>query len=144
MKTIALLLSIAAAALVAQNPGITRTVIQRKDISMPGREAVVARVEVAPGVFAGRHTHTGEEIGYILEGQGEILVEGQPAQPVKPGDSFIVPNGTKHDAHNTGTVPLRMVSVYLVEKGKPFGNPGAVVPTRHKARENISSTGLRG
>jgi quercetin dioxygenase-like cupin family protein len=122
MKTIALLVSVTAA-LIAQNPGIQRTIIQRKDISMPGREAVVAKVEVAPGVFAGRHTHTGEEIGYILEGQGEILIEGQPAQPVKPGDSFIVPNGAKHDAHNTGTAPLRMVSVYLVEKGKPLATP---------------------
>jgi quercetin dioxygenase-like cupin family protein len=112
-----------ALALVAQNPGIQRTVLQRKDISMPGREAVVAKVEVAPGVFAGRHTHTGEEIAYILEGQGEILIEGQPAQPVKPGDTFIVPSGAKHDAHNTGNTPLRMVSVYLVEKGKPLATP---------------------
>ena len=123
MKTAALILLASTVALVAQNPGIQRTIINRKDISMPGREAVVAKVEVAPGVFAGRHTHTGEEIGYILEGEGEILIEGQPAQKVKPGDSFIVPAGAKHDAHNTGATPLRMVSIYLVEKGKPLATP---------------------
>jgi quercetin dioxygenase-like cupin family protein len=121
-RTIALVLT-AFAALVAQNPNIKRTILQRKDISMPNREAVVAQVEVAPNVYAGRHTHPGEEIGYVLEGQGEILMEGQPAQPVKPGDSFIVPSGAKHDAHNTGNAPLRMVSVYLVEKGKPLATP---------------------
>lgn len=114
---------LAAGALVAQKPGIQRTIIQRKDISMPGREAVIARVEIAPGASAGRHTHPGEEISYILEGQGDILVQGQPVQHVKPGDSFVIPSGAIHDAHNTGTVPLRLVGIYLVDKSKPMATP---------------------
>ena len=114
---------LAAGALVAQNPGIQRTILQRKDISMPGREAVIARVEIAPGASAGRHTHPGEEISYILEGQADILVEGQPALHVKPGDSFVIPAGAIHDAHNTGTAPLRLVGVYLVDKSKPLATP---------------------
>jgi quercetin dioxygenase-like cupin family protein len=107
-------------ALFAQAPGIQRTILQRKDISVPGREAVIARVEIAPGASAGRHTHPGEEISYILEGQGEILVDGQPALNVKPGDSFIIPAGAIHDAHNTGTAPLRLVGIYVVDKSKPL------------------------
>jgi len=114
---------LAAGAMVAQNPGITRTIIQRKDISMPGCEAVIARVEIAVGASAGRHTHPGEEISYILEGQGDILVDGQPVQHVKAGDSFVIPNGAIHDAHNTGTVPLKLVGVYLVDKSKPLATP---------------------
>lgn len=111
------------AALVAQNPGIQRTILQRKDISVPGREAVIARVAIAPGAFAGRHTHPGEEISYVLDGEGEILIEGQPALKVKGGDSFVIPRGAKHDAHNTGKVPLHLVAIYLVEKGKPMATP---------------------
>ncbi len=42
-----------AGALVAQNPGIQRTILQRKDIFGAGREAVIARVEIAPGASAG-------------------------------------------------------------------------------------------
>jgi quercetin dioxygenase-like cupin family protein len=80
-------------------------------------------VEVAPGTFAGRHTHTGEEIGYLMEGEGEVLIEGQPALKLKPGESFIVPAGAKHDAHNTGSTPMKMVTVYLVEKDKPLATP---------------------
>ena len=114
---------LAAGALVAQNPGIQRTILQRKDISVPGREAVIARVEIAPGASAGRHTHPGEEISYILEGQADILVDGQPVLHVKPGDSFIIPAGAIHDAHNTGTVPLRLVGVYVVDKSKPMASP---------------------
>lgn len=113
----------AAAAVFAQNPGIQRTILQRKDISVPGREAVIARVVIAPGAFAGRHTHPGEEISYILEGEGEILVQGQPVLKVKAGDSFIIPAGAIHDAHNTGSAPLRLVGIYLVDKSKPMATP---------------------
>jgi quercetin dioxygenase-like cupin family protein len=112
-----------AGALFAQNPGIQRTIVHKADVSVPGREAVIARVEIAPGARAGRHTHPGEEISYVAEGEGEILVEGQPARKVKAGDGFVIPAGAKHDAHNTGSVPVRLVAVYLVEKGKPLATP---------------------
>jgi quercetin dioxygenase-like cupin family protein len=121
MKLLTLLLS--AAALLAQNPAIQRTVVQRQDISVPGREAVVARVEIAPGGSAGRHTHPGEEISYVMEGEVEIAIEGQPVRTFKPGEAFIIPAGAKHDAHNRGTVPVKLAGIYVVEKGKPLATP---------------------
>jgi quercetin dioxygenase-like cupin family protein len=111
------------AALVAQNPAIKRTVVTRGDVSVPGREAVITNIEIAPGGSAGRHTHPGDEISYVVSGEGEILMDGHPALKIKPGDGFIVPGGTKHDAHNTGTEPLKLVGVYVVEKGKPLATP---------------------
>jgi quercetin dioxygenase-like cupin family protein len=124
MKAIKLVLIAAAGVLlVAQNPGVQRTVVQRKDISVPGREAVIAHVEIAPGVSVGRHTHPGEEISYVIEGEGELLVQGQPPLKVKAGDGFVVPNGAIHDARNTGTQPLKLAAIYVVEKGKPLATP---------------------
>ena len=110
-------------ALSAQTPAIKRTVVKTGDVSVPGREAVIANVEIAPGGSAGRHTHPGDEISYILSGEGEILMEGKPPLKVKAGDGFVIPGGTKHDAHNTGAEPLRLVGVYVVEKGKPLATP---------------------
>ena len=109
--------------LFSQAPGIQRTVVHKADVSVPGREAVIARVELAPAARAGRHTHPGDEISYILEGEGEILIEGQPPRKVKAGDGFVIPAGAKHDAHNTGEQPLKLVGVYVVEKGKPLATP---------------------
>jgi quercetin dioxygenase-like cupin family protein len=117
------LLLVTAGVLLAQTPAIQRTVVTKKDVSVPGREAVIARVEIVPGGFAGRHTHPGDEISYIMEGEAEILMEGQPALKVKAGDGFVVPAGVKHDAHNTGTQTLKLVGVYVVEKGKPLATP---------------------
>jgi quercetin dioxygenase-like cupin family protein len=114
-----------ATTLFSQNTGIQRTVVHKQDVSVPGREAVVARVEVSPGVFAGRHTHPGDEISYVMEGEAEIIVEGEPTRKVKAGDGFVISAGRIHDAHNTGTVPLKLVGVYVVEKGKPMATPAA-------------------
>jgi quercetin dioxygenase-like cupin family protein len=110
-------------ALLAQNPAIKRTVVKTGDISVPGREAVIANIEIAPGGSAGRHTHPGDEISYVLAGEGEILMDGNPPLKIKPGDGFVIPGGTKHDAHNTGAQPLKLVGVYVVEKGKPLATP---------------------
>ena len=116
-------LALAAGALYAQASGLTRTIVGRADVSVPGREAVVARVEVAPGARAGRHTHPGDEISYVLEGESELLVDGQPPRIVKAGESFVVPAGVVHDAHNAGSTPVKLVGVYVVEKGKPLASP---------------------
>ena len=115
--------SVIAIAVFAQNTGIQRTVVKRADVSVPGREAVIARVEIAPGASAGRHTHPGDEISYVVEGEGEVLMEGQPALHIKAGDGFVVPGGIKHDARNTGAQTLKLVGVYVVEKGKPLATP---------------------
>lgn len=114
---------ISAGILMAQNPGLQRTIVSRADVSVPGREAVVARIEVAPGASAGRHTHPGDEISYVMEGEAQLLIEGQPPRTVKAGESFVVPAGVVHDAHNKGSVPTRLVGVYVVEKGKPLATP---------------------
>ena len=57
---------------------VARTDLQRHDLSAPGREAIQVRVDLAPGVAFGKHTHPGEEIIYVLEGSLEYEVEGKP------------------------------------------------------------------
>src|SRR5260370_4928752 len=113
-----LILFLINAALCAQAPGIQRTIVQRKDISIPGREAVVARVEIAPGGFVGRHTHPGEEISYVMEGELEVLIEGQPPLIVKTGEAFVIPAGAKHDAHKKSTVTVKLAGPLLGGKAK--------------------------
>ena len=98
-------------------------IVHRADVSVPGREAIIVRAEIPPGAHVGRHTHPGEEISYVIEGQGEILIDGKAPLKVKAGDGFVIPNGAIHDARNTGSIPLKLSVVYLLEKGKPIATP---------------------
>jgi quercetin dioxygenase-like cupin family protein len=116
------LLGLAAAAQ-AQTSGLTRTIVGKEDVSVPGREAVVARVEIAPGGKAARHTHPGDEISYVMSGETVLLVDGQPPRRIKAGESFVIPAGVVHAAENDTANPVQLVGVYVVEKGKPLASP---------------------
>ena len=112
-----------AGVIVAQNPALTRTIVTKADVSVPDREAVVARVEVAPGGVAGWHTHPGDEISYVTEGEATLMVAGQPPRKVAAGDAFVIPAGVVHNAKNDGAIATKLIGVYVVEKGKPLASP---------------------
>jgi len=104
----------------AQQPGTKRTDLQRHDLSIPGREAIQARVDIGPGEVAPRHRHPGEEIIYVLEGTLEYEVDGKPPVTLKSGDVLFIPYGTVHSARNPGSVNAAELATYVVEKGKPL------------------------
>ena len=104
----------------AQQTGFKRTVLQQADISAPGREVVSAVAEFQPGASVGRHTHPGEEAGYILEGTVVVELDGKPAMTLGPGKTFFIPAGTIHNATNKGSATARVLATYIVEKGKPL------------------------
>jgi quercetin dioxygenase-like cupin family protein len=104
----------------SQAPGIKRTDLQQHDLSVPGREVVQVRVDIAPGVLAGNHSHPGEEIIYIIEGLLEYQLEGKPPVTRKAGEVLFIPAGTIHSARNVGSVNAAELATYIVEKGKPL------------------------
>jgi quercetin dioxygenase-like cupin family protein len=116
-------LAVAAAVPSAQQPGFTRAVLQDQNLGVPGRHAVVARAEFIPGGQAGKHTHPGEELGYVVEGSLELTVEGQPPRTLKAGDVFFVPAGVVHDGKNVGSGKAVVLATYIVETGKPVASP---------------------
>ena len=107
---------------------LKRNILATHSLSIPGREAVQASVELAAGGVAPRHTHAGEETGFILEGTGVIEVAGQEPQSVKAGDAFFIPANTPHLVRNTGTVTIKLVATYIVESGKPLATPAPQAP----------------
>src|SRR5205807_659142 len=57
-----------------QQPGFTRKLLQDRNLSVPERHAVQALAEFVPGGAAGRHTHPGEELGYVVQGTHAALL----------------------------------------------------------------------
>ena len=112
-----------AAVVFAQQAGFKRTVLQQADISAPGREVVTAVVEFQPGGSPGRHTHPGEEVGYLIEGTVLLEREGKPNATLHAGEAFLIPAGTVHNATNSGPGTAKLVVTYIVEKGKPLATP---------------------
>jgi mannose-6-phosphate isomerase-like protein (cupin superfamily) len=71
--------------------------------------------ELPPGASEGAHTYADddalEEIYYVLQGQGKLLIEGEEVT-VTPGEAVLVPPGVDHALFNTGAEPLRLVLLW--------------------------------
>jgi len=106
----------------AQSPpmGLTRTDLQRHDLSINGREAIQTRVNFAPGAVAPWHSHPGEELIYVPEGTLEFQIQGQEPVTLKAGDVYFIPAGAVHMARNRNTIPGIELATYIVVKGKPL------------------------
>jgi quercetin dioxygenase-like cupin family protein len=107
----------------AQQPGITRTILLRADD--PGSanyEAVMAVAEIAPGAMSGKHRHPGIEVAYVLD--GSVIIEHAGQAPVTVNAGGVIKNDAAvHNARNPGTKPVKILAVYIVEKGKPMAEP---------------------
>ena len=107
----------------AQQTGIKRTDLLRRDLSVPGREVVQVRVDFSPGTAFGKHRHPGEEIAYVIEGSLEYEVEGKPPVTLEAGEVLFIPAGAIHSARNVGTGNAAELATYVVQKGKPLVVP---------------------
>jgi quercetin dioxygenase-like cupin family protein len=123
VSIVALIGTFGVQSLMAQQPGFSRAVLQKGDLSTPGREAVQVRAEFDPGAAAGKHTHPGEELGYILDGTLVLEVAGKAPVTLNAGDYFFVSAGIVHDGRNVGSGKAKVLATYIVEKGKPIATP---------------------
>ena len=101
--------------------GIKRTPLGTMDFPA-GFQTVMGLAEIAPSTCGGRHTHPGIETSYILEGEGVSKVDGRPDRPVKAGDTIQIPANVPHDGCATSRA-AKILTVHVVEKGKPLGSP---------------------
>jgi len=99
---------------------LARREVQRSLLSIPSREMVQVETLIPAGVESGWHIHPGEEVGYIIAGQVEMRVQGRATIILKPGDGFLIPPRTPHNARDLGPETGRMLSTYIVETGQPI------------------------
>ncbi|MET9657590.1 cupin domain-containing protein [Streptomyces sp. NPDC006510] len=82
--------------------GITYTLLNPSPV---GRLEMMM-LEVAPGAASGDnpHTHAGEEVGLLLEGELDYWIDGVHYR-LQPGDCVSFDSSTPHRYHNPGTAP---------------------------------------
>ena len=95
-------------------------VVARGDVSVPEREAILSVNDLGVGTVVARHIHPGDEIGYVAEGEVQLLIEGQAPHIIRAGEGYIVPGGVVHSAVIVGTTSARLIATHVVAKGKPL------------------------
>ena len=82
-------------------------------------ELTAVRLDIGPGGETGRHMHPYPTLVYVLEGEIEVDMDGGMVHSYKAGDSFLMVVNTWTNAKNTGTMPARVLVVYIGVHGKP-------------------------
>ncbi|WP_208722239.1 cupin domain-containing protein [Rhodococcus qingshengii] len=68
--------------------------------------------EIEPGGSAEYHAHHPiEQVVYVIEGEGEGMIDGQTAT-FRTGDWIFVPAGAFHGFTATGQTPARLLVIY--------------------------------
>jgi quercetin dioxygenase-like cupin family protein len=101
----------------------TRTILQQTDVPGGNYTVILAVTEIAPSMVAARHTHPGVEVSYVLQGEGDFVIEGKGKMHVKAGQSFRLESGVKHSVINSGNGAMKILAVYTIPKGAQLATP---------------------
>ena len=100
---------------------ITRTELNRVGLSgSETLEVVVSRTEIPPGARVPLHSHSGDEHVLVLQGGPVTMANGNPYS-FETGMTFAIPAGRVHGGMTaTGSAPVVLYSVSIVEKNEPY------------------------
>ena len=94
------------------DPGVWKKVIVKHEEADPQSKLMMVNLaRVLVGKVHPAHIHrTMEEIFYFLEGEGEVILDGE-VESVRSGDRIIVPAGVSHEIRNTGKIELKFIGI---------------------------------
>jgi quercetin dioxygenase-like cupin family protein len=100
-----------------------RTELTKGDLTGTNMEIVVGTVEVPPEASGVLHTHPGEEAYFVIDGATLLLPDGKQIS-LESGTAKINIRDVPHGAFKvTGDKTLKLLTVHIVDKGKPMTVP---------------------
>ena len=116
---VCLVVAIAGSFLSAQEQLRSGKILQRVNVvGATGMEAILVLRELPPGAESGKHTQSGTEIVYILEGSSTVEIDGKSPQTLKAGEAFTTSAGQVHNVKNASSnAPAKALAFYIAKKG---------------------------
>ena len=104
-----------------------------RKVLFTGTRSQLVVMSIPPSGEVGEETHTyTEQTLFFLSGSGKAILDGKES-PIRAGDVVVVTPGTKHNFINTGTVPLKLYTVY----SPPNHIDGLIEATKADADANV-------
>jgi mannose-6-phosphate isomerase-like protein (cupin superfamily) len=114
---------------VADIEGLTEQNADFRRVLYTGKHLQLVLMAIQPGEEIGEEVHTDRDQFFRVEaGEGEVVIDGN-RRKVESGDAIVVPAGARHNVINTGSVPLKLYTIY----GPPEHRDGVVRKTKAEA-----------
>lgn len=112
-----------------------RTIVDEAITYPAGSPAKVtaAVVTFAPGQETGWHTHAVPTFGYILDGELSVDYGDKGTRIYRAGDAVLEAMGHAHNGRNTGSVPMRILAVFMGAEGLPTSTKQEVAPAAERS-----------
>ena len=97
-----------------------RKELQRADLTGTNMEVITSIVEIKPGDVSTLHIHHGEDTYYVLGGATIETRDGK-RETIPAGAIGMNARDVPHGAYRVvGDTPLKLLTVHIVDKGKPL------------------------
>jgi mannose-6-phosphate isomerase-like protein (cupin superfamily) len=112
---------------------VTQTNTDFRKVLFTGTRSQLVVMNILPGGEVGDEVHTyTEQTLFFLSGTGKAILNGKESSIVA-GDVVVVTPGTEHNFINTGTVPLKIYTIYA----PPNHIDGTTETTKADADKNV-------
>jgi hypothetical protein len=102
--------------------GITRTILRTMEVPDGKHVVVLVLAEIAPNTTTARYTVPGREMGFILDGEADLLLPGAGIVHLDEGDTY-EPEASVPIHLKTGPRPVKVLVTFVVAKDQPLVAP---------------------
>lgn len=105
-----------------------------RKVIVTAEKSQVVLMALQPGEEIGMEVHDGDQIIYVVEGDGLVVLDGAEHE-VEKGVLIVVPAGVRHNLSNTEDEPLKLFTIYA----PPQHAAGLIQPAREAKEPQAQS-----
>jgi mannose-6-phosphate isomerase-like protein (cupin superfamily) len=98
-----------------------------RDVIFTAAKSQLVLMSLQPGEAIGMEVHDGDQIIYVVDGEGFVVLDDSK-QDVEKGSIVFVPTGVRHNVVNNDGEPMKLFTIYA----PPQHAAGTVQPKKDK------------
>lgn len=98
-----------------------------RDVIFTGTKSQLVLMSLRPGEEIGTEVHDGDQIIYVVDGEGFVVVDNSKLD-IEKGSIVFVPTGARHNVVSNDDEPMKLFTIYA----PPQHAAGTVQPTKDR------------
>ena len=100
-----------------------------RDVIFTATKSQLVLMSLRPGEEIGMEVHDGDQIIYVVDGEGLVVLDDSE-EDVEKGSIVFVPTGVRHNVVNNDDEPMKLFTIYA----PPQHAAGTVQPKKDRAQ----------